>query len=44
MQSRTFVILFLLFISFFTFELKGQSKYQKMLEVSNEGGPLISNG
>ncbi len=44
MLSRTFVILFLLFISFFTFELKGQSKYQKMLEVSYEGGPLISNG
>jgi hypothetical protein len=44
MPSRTFVIFFLLLISFFAFDVKGQSKYQKVLEVSYEGGPLISNG
>lgn len=44
MLSRMFVIFFLLLIIFLAFDVKGQSRYQKVLEVSYEGGPLISNG
>lgn len=44
MLARTFVIIFIALTSFLSFELKSQSMYQKLLEVSYEGGPLISNG
>lgn len=44
MLLRKIVIFFLVCISFLSLETKGQSQYQKILEVSYEGGPLISNG
>ena len=44
MLARPFVIIFIVHISFLPLELKSQSMYQKVLEVSYEGGPLISNG